>query len=424
LAGLADSKAALQNAEERQERRIAEMAQELEAQRNLHEEEKMAMKEKTDEEIAALLVKIEMRDKEIESLKSQCEDLRDELDSVVELKDVEEIKLRLLEAELEGGDSDENQLKKVEILKLACRAAALNRDALQEALKDAAVRAQIEVLKKHEAELEAEVEKLRAAEDQLHEDEKLHRKFCWSVMINVSKVDPDDVKREEKRQKAGVVEDDEIVAVVKDYVEAAPDDAEIFVRNIQDYVCVRFPFLEITEKHKQIISDTFEDIFKEVPPPTEAELEELARQRLEDEAVDYGYTTKEATGRTAGQLRKMISDARVVARDAKITDRQRRTFVVFLVVAPSCPHLPISLSSTVTDILVLAKSLSRDLSPFNLCACGLTRPCAAAGEASWEDNSGDEGEPVDSEDSDAVYKSDNPEEDEEEKDDAEEEEDD
>jgi hypothetical protein len=33
--------------------------------------------------------------------------------SVVELKDVEEIKLRLLEAEAEGQDSDENQLKKV-----------------------------------------------------------------------------------------------------------------------------------------------------------------------------------------------------------------------------------------------------------------------------------------------------------------------
>ena len=46
------------------------------------------------------------------------------------------------------------------------------------------------------------MEKLRAAEDQLHEDEKLHRKFCWSVMINVSKVDPDDVKKEEKRQKS------------------------------------------------------------------------------------------------------------------------------------------------------------------------------------------------------------------------------
>lgn len=35
------------------------------------------------------------------------------LRSVVELKDVEEIKLRLLEAEAESQDSDENQLKKV-----------------------------------------------------------------------------------------------------------------------------------------------------------------------------------------------------------------------------------------------------------------------------------------------------------------------
>jgi len=31
-----------------------------------------------------------------------------------------------------------------------------------------------------------------------------------------------------------------------------------------------------------------------------------------------------------------------------------------------------------------------------------------AGEASWEDESGDDKEPVDSDDSDAVYKSDNP----------------
>jgi len=37
--------------------------------------------------------------------------------------------------------------------------AGLNQDALQEALKDAAVRAQIEILKKQEAELEAEVRK-------------------------------------------------------------------------------------------------------------------------------------------------------------------------------------------------------------------------------------------------------------------------
>ena len=300
----------------------------------MYDEEKMAIKESTDEEIAALLVKIELRDKEIAALKEQCEDLRDELDSIVELKDVEEIKLRLLEAELEGGDSDENQLKKVEVLKLACRASALNQDALQEALKDAAVRAQIEVLKKHEGELEAEVDKLRASEDKLHEDEKLHRKFCWSVMINVSKVDPDDVKKEEKRQKGGGVEADEIVGAVRDYVEAAPDDAEIFVRNLQDYVHVRFPFLALTDEHKRIISDTFEDLFKEVPPPTEEELKELERLRLEDEAVDYGYTGKEATGRTAGQLRKMISDARVVARDAKVADRQRRASALPFLLAP------------------------------------------------------------------------------------------
>ena len=74
----------------------------------------------------------------------------------------------------------------MQILKLACRAAGLNQDALQEALKDAAVRAQIEVLKKREAELEAEVDKLRASEDVLHKDQKLQRKFKWSVMINVS----------------------------------------------------------------------------------------------------------------------------------------------------------------------------------------------------------------------------------------------
>lgn len=77
-------------------------------------------------------------------------------------------------------------MQQVQILKLACRAAGITQDALQEALKDAAVRAQIEVLKKREAELEAEVDKLRASEDVLHEDQKLQRKFKWSVMINVS----------------------------------------------------------------------------------------------------------------------------------------------------------------------------------------------------------------------------------------------
>ena len=57
----------------------------------------------------------------------------------------------------------------MEVLKLACRAAALNRDALHEALKDAAVRAQIEILKKREAELEAEVMDVWA---------------CWSFVIS------------------------------------------------------------------------------------------------------------------------------------------------------------------------------------------------------------------------------------------------
>ena len=203
-----------------------------------------------------------------------------------------------------------------------------------------------------------QVEKLRSSEDKLHEDEKLHRKFKWSVMINVSGVDPGDVKAEEKRQKAGEIEDDEIVAAVNDYVEAAPDDAEICFRDLREYVWVRFPFLEITEKHKKIIEDTFEDLFKDVPPPSEEELKELERLRLEDEAIDYGYEPKEATGRTAGQLRKMISDARAATKAAKDADRKRR-------------------------------------------------------EASWDDGSDEEQALVeDSDDSDAVYKSDNPHEDE------------
>lgn len=356
---LRDVTAALQAAEERQEKRVAEMAGELAALSLQYDEEKASMKAQTDEAIAALLAKIQLRDTEIQELKVQCEDMRDELDGVVELKDVEEIRLRLLEAEAAGGDSDENQLKKVEILKLACRAAGLNQDSLQEALKDAAVRAQIELLKKHEAELEAEVDKLRASEDALNEDQKLHRRFKWSVMINVSKVDPDDVKTEESRQKAAQVQDDEIVRAVQDYVEAAPDEAEIFVRNINDYVHVRFPFLELSAEHKKLIADTFEDIFKEVPPPSEQALKDLERQRLEDEAIDYGYENKETTGRTAGQLRTMIADAKTATRAEKDADRKRR-------------------------------------------------------EASWEDGSGDDKEPVDSDDSDAVYQSDNPKDDDEE----------
>ena len=88
-----------------------------------------------------------------------------------------------------------------------------------------------------------------------------------------------------------------------------------------------------------------------MPPPTEEELKELERQRLEDEAIDYGYTTTEATGRTAGQLRKLISEAKAASKAAKDSDRKKR-------------------------------------------------------EAAWGDD--DEKEPVDSDDSDAVYKSDNP----------------
>jgi hypothetical protein len=105
--------------------------------------------------------------------------------------------------------------------------------------------------------------------------------------------------------------------------------------------------------YEQIIGEAFEDMFKEVPAPTDEELQELERQRLEDEAIDYGYTGKEATGRTAGQLRKMIAESKAASRLDKEADRKRR-------------------------------------------------------EASWEDGSGDEKEAVDSDDSDAVYKSDNP----------------
>ncbi len=48
------------------------------------------------------------------------------------------------------------------------------------------------------------------------------------------------------------------------------------------------------------------------------------RLRLEDEAIDYGYERKEATGRTAGQLRKMIADAQAATKAAKDADRKRR----------------------------------------------------------------------------------------------------
>ena len=77
---LRDSKAALQEAEERQDRRIAEMGSELETLRTTCDAEKAELKAKTDEEIDALLVKIEMREKQIEELKAQIEDLKDELD--------------------------------------------------------------------------------------------------------------------------------------------------------------------------------------------------------------------------------------------------------------------------------------------------------------------------------------------------------
>ena len=45
---------------------------------------------------------------------------------------------------------------------------------------------------------------------------------------------------------------------------------------------------------------------------------------MEEEAIDYGYEPKEATGRTAGQLRKMISEARAATKAAKDADRKRR----------------------------------------------------------------------------------------------------
>ena len=62
------------------QRRIAEMAAEIESTKDTYSAEKAEIKSKTDEEIAALLLKIEMRDKEIEELKTKCEELRDELD--------------------------------------------------------------------------------------------------------------------------------------------------------------------------------------------------------------------------------------------------------------------------------------------------------------------------------------------------------
>ena len=62
------------------QRRIAEMAAEIESTKDTYSAEKDEIKAKTDEEIAALFLKIEMRDKEIEELKTKCEELRDELD--------------------------------------------------------------------------------------------------------------------------------------------------------------------------------------------------------------------------------------------------------------------------------------------------------------------------------------------------------
>ena len=82
--GLRDAQRDLQDSKERLDRRIAEMAAELESERQRYEEEKAALKEKTDEDLAALLNKIELRDKEIETLKLQCEEMRDELDRSLE----------------------------------------------------------------------------------------------------------------------------------------------------------------------------------------------------------------------------------------------------------------------------------------------------------------------------------------------------
>ena len=77
---LRDAKATLQMAEERHDRRVAEMAAELEKLRNTYDEEKAEIQGKTDEEIVSLLQKIEMREKQIEELKAQVEELREELD--------------------------------------------------------------------------------------------------------------------------------------------------------------------------------------------------------------------------------------------------------------------------------------------------------------------------------------------------------
>ena len=59
---------------------MAEMAAEIKKLTSTYDEEKAEIKAKTEDEIAALLVKIELRDKEIEALKAQCEEMRDEID--------------------------------------------------------------------------------------------------------------------------------------------------------------------------------------------------------------------------------------------------------------------------------------------------------------------------------------------------------
>jgi len=113
---LRDMHTALKHAEERQEKRISEMSAEVDRLTLQYEEEKQAIKAKTDEEIAELVIKVQMREKQIEELKKQIEEMRDELDNIIEMKDVEEIKLRLLQAEAEGDDTDENKIKKVVLL--------------------------------------------------------------------------------------------------------------------------------------------------------------------------------------------------------------------------------------------------------------------------------------------------------------------
>ena len=173
--------------------------------------------EKKDEEIVAMLKKMKVVEKELEEAKGAEESAYAELLMVKSEMNLlsEQQKLELATAE-----------KRTKLLVASAKAQENSEQSIGERAKELALKTEIEELTKREEELVGKLAMLEEMNSKAGGERELFDKFKRSVMIALSKVEPEQVEAEEARQREGLVESIEVLSAMHDYFEIQNEEYE------------------------------------------------------------------------------------------------------------------------------------------------------------------------------------------------------